>query len=231
LKIVPLAGPWLMALAALGLVALVALMCRLIISRAQLEAQTSTGSATATSTYAGRDGISYAPNVGAPQQPFALPTAIPPVPAALTYEEMFQEIARQHNLDWRLLAELAYQESRMNPGAIGRDNDMGLMQVIPSTWEVWAPKVGVSDPFDPYSNARVGAAFLAYMRDYCQAYGYIEPQWMLVGYNWGPDNLRRLFLQQSGWAQVPARQRRYALEILEATYNRSERWRKNPAQN
>jgi soluble lytic murein transglycosylase-like protein len=220
-----------MALVALGVMVLAALMVRLLIDRAQIEAQTISSRATVTANYSSRDGISYAPNVGAPQHPFALPTSIPPAPATRTYEAMFQEIARQHNLDWRLLAELAYQESRMNPWAIGRDNDMGLMQVIPSTWEVWAPKVGVSDPFDPDSNARVGAAFLAYVRDYCRAYGYTDPQWMLVGYNWGPDNLRRLFLQQGGWAQVPVKQRRYALEILEATYSRSDRWRENSSPN
>lgn len=224
-----------MALAALGLVVLVGLMCRLLINRAQIEAQTITGRATAVAPYAGGRGISYAPHVGAPQPPFALPTVSSgqalPVPAALPYEAMFQEIAFKHNLDWRLLAELAYQESRLNPWAIGRDNDMGLMQVIPSTWEVWGPKVGVSDPFDPYSNVQVGAAFLAYMRDYCQGYGYTDPQWMLVGYNWGPENLRRLFVQQGDWAQVPPTQRRYALEILEATYNKSERWRRSTVQN
>lgn len=136
--------------------------------------------------------------------------------AQMSYETMFREIALQYQLDWRLLAGVAYQESRLNPWAIGRDNDLGLMQILPSTWDEWAPQVGVADPFDPYSNVSVAAAYLAYLRDYCQARGYPEIQWMLIGYNWGPDNLRRLFAQNGGWAQVPEKQRRYALQILQS---------------
>lgn len=133
----------------------------------------------------------------------------------MTYEEMFREIAIQYKLDWRLLAGLAYQESRLNPWAIGRDNDMGLMQILPSTWNEWATQVGVTDPFDPYSNVLVAAAYLAYLREYCQTRGYPETQWMLIGYNWGPDHLRQLFERNGRWAQVPEKQRRYAVNILQ----------------
>lgn len=137
--------------------------------------------------------------------------------AEMTYEAMFREIAPRYGLDWRLLAGLAYQESRLNPWAIGRDNDMGLMQILPSTWNEWAPQVGVTDPFDPYSNVSVAAAYLAYLREYCQARGYPETQWMLIGYNWGPDNLRQLFERNGRWAQVPDKQRRYVLNILQVS--------------
>jgi soluble lytic murein transglycosylase-like protein len=126
-------------------------------------------------------------------------------------------VALQYGLDWRMLAELAYRESRMNPFAVGRDNDMGLMQIVPSTWNEWAPKVGVSDPFDPYSNVLVAGAYLAYLRSYCQARGYQETQWMLVGYNWGPDNLGKLFESEGDWEQVPEKQRYYALNIVSGT--------------
>ncbi len=142
----------------------------------------------------------------------------------MTYEEMFQAAASAYDLDWHLLAELAYQESRMNPWAIGRDNDMGMMQIIPATWNEFAPQVGVTDPFDPYSNIRVGAAYLAYMRDFTHSRGYTEDVWMVVGYNWGPENLEALFAGQGTWAQVPARQRNYAIAIVEATHKKLARW-------
>jgi soluble lytic murein transglycosylase-like protein len=153
------------------------------------------------------------------------PKPQPQIKAEMTYEEMFQEIAPQYNLDWRLLAELAYQESLMDPLAIGKDNDMGLMQIIPSTWDAWAPQVGVSDPFDPYSNILVGAAYLAYVRDYARNRGHTDDYWMLIGYNGGPENLDRLFAHNGDWAEVPAKQRNYALAILKATYNKTDRWR------
>ena len=140
----------------------------------------------------------------------------------MSYEEIFKEIAPQYGLDWRLLAEIAYQESRMDRFALGKDNDMGLMQIIPSTWSEWAPKVGVSDPYDPYSNVLVAAAYLAYIRDYARSRGYTEEYWMLVGYNWGPNNLSELFDYKQ--VQIPDRQDRYATDILRAVSAGSARW-------
>lgn len=148
----------------------------------------------------------------------------PQTNATASYEEMFKATAAQYNLDWRVLAELAYQESRMNPLAVGRDNDMGLMQIIPTTWSRWAPQVGVTDPFDPYSNIQVGAAYLAYARDVAQAHGYTQDYWMLIGYNWGTTNLDRLLAQNGTWAQVPLKQQYYALTILQAAQSPAPRW-------
>ena len=133
----------------------------------------------------------------------------------ITYEAMFREIAPRYDLDWRLLARIAYQESRFKSSAIGKKNEQGLMQIMPVTWNEWAPKVGVSDPLDPYSNVLVGAAYLAFLRDYLSAKGYQQGHWMLVAYNWGPDNLRRLLENNGQWTDVPEKQRRYALNILQ----------------
>jgi soluble lytic murein transglycosylase-like protein len=151
-------------------------------------------------------------------------TPTPPVEARrldMTYEAMFQEIAPQYGLDWRVLEAVAYHESRMNYLAVGRANDMGMMQIIPSTWDQWAPKVGVYDPFDPYSNISVGAAYLAYVRDFCTRRGYPEPHWMLIAYNWGPKRVGELFDQGGNWDQVPPTQRRYASSILEMATTRA----------
>ncbi|HMQ55008.1 MAG TPA: transglycosylase SLT domain-containing protein [Anaerolineae bacterium] len=134
---------------------------------------------------------------------------------AVTYRALFEEAAAQYQLDWRILAEVAYRESGFNPWAIGRHNEMGLMQIRPSTWAEWAPQVGVVDPYDPRSNILVGAAYLAYLDDFSRSWGYPGDQWMLVGYNWGPNNLRGVFAQQTGWAAVPEKTRSYAETILQ----------------
>ena len=47
---------------------------------------------------------------------------------------------------------------------------------------------------------------------------------MLIGYNWGPDNLGKLFAGNGDWAQVPARPRGYAVQILQAVSTKSNRW-------
>ncbi len=135
----------------------------------------------------------------------------------MTYEEIFKEVAAAYDLDWRLLAAQAYEESRLDPLAIGQANEYGLMQLGPATWEAWSPKVGVSDPFDPYSNVLVAATYLVFLRDYFSALGYREDDWMLIAYNWGPSNLHQHLEMRGEWVDIPAITRRYAANILQAT--------------
>ncbi|MEM7344890.1 MAG: transglycosylase SLT domain-containing protein [Chloroflexota bacterium] len=156
---------------------------------------------------------------------------IPPTPVAAlstpisgdiphAYELMFQEAGEQYDLDWRVLEALAYHESRMNPWALGQANDMGLMQVIPTTWAEWAPKVGATDPFDPYSNILVGATYLDYTRTSCYSWGQFGPDCMLIAYNWGPNRLRQFYADGKSWADLPSPQRNYVFSILEMSSNR-----------
>lgn len=132
----------------------------------------------------------------------------------MTYEAMFKKIAAEYNLDWRVLAGVAYRESRINPQALGQDFDMGLMQILPSTWDQIAPPLGVSDPYDPYSNALAGAAFLAYLRDYLWDMGYTDERLILVSYNWGPGNVRRALESGGGWSAIPVARQKYAIDVL-----------------
>lgn len=162
----------------------------------------------------------------------------PPVPGAtlaampitdMTYAMLFQAAAQEHNLDWRLLAAVGYHESGFNPTAVGRDNDMGVMQIIPDTWQQWAPVVGVSDPYDPYSNIQVGAAFLADVRDYCLSRGRTDTYWMLIAYNWGPENVGDIFDRNGGWDDVPTTQRQYAINIMNTAGAFSPQWQEQLA--
>lgn len=158
------------------------------------------------------------------QQSSAVPDRSQRMRGEITYEQMFREIAREHDLDWQMLARHAYRESAMDPMALGEDNDMGLMQIIPSTWNEFAPQVGVTDPFDPYSNVLVGATYLVYLREHFGELGYTDPHWMLVAYNWGPYNLHTLLANGGGWEEIPALPRQYALDILQLSPNTSVNW-------
>ena len=144
-----------------------------------------------------------------------------PVEEIMTFEEMFQEIGTQYGLDWHLLEALAYYESRMDYLATGKSNEMGLMQIAPSTWDEWAPRIGVTDPFDPYSNISVGAAYLDFVWGLCTDHGHSEPHCMLVAYNWGPNRLDQFFETGGAWDQVPAIRRNYAIDIVQMTNTRS----------
>lgn len=132
----------------------------------------------------------------------------------LSYSEMFQEIGALYGMDWRLLASQAHRESRLNPNAQGSAGEYGLMQILPATWEEWAPLVQVTDPWDPYSNILVGAAYYSYIHSYFSDLGYGDPQWSLAAYNWGPERTLGLLDSGGDWFSIPLPQRMYVADIL-----------------
>jgi membrane-bound lytic murein transglycosylase F len=156
---------------------------------------------------------------GAPSSALSFATASAPATtgagdANQTYGQMFQDVGRRFDLDWRMLAAQAYIESGFDSLALSDSGAMGLMQVLPATWREWATPVEVSDPFDAYSNVLVAAVYLDHLRSQLAATGYPDKQWMLVAYNWGPDRLND-FLQSGGtWDTLPEARRQYASEIL-----------------
>jgi hypothetical protein len=154
-----------------------------------------------------------------------LPTPQPPpapartaetlVDGVYTYERMFQEVGSQFNIDWRLLASIAQRESQLRTDAIGGSGEEGMMQIMPETWQEFAPRVGESDPFNAYSSTRVAAYYLVYLRDYLYSEGYTESYWLLVAYNWGPNNLRRHLANGGDWGSIPTIRQNYAYTIVD----------------
>lgn len=132
------------------------------------------------------------------------------------YLEMFKAAAAEHELDWRLLLEQAWRESRWNPKAVGGAGEYGLMQVLPSTWDQWAKKLGMTDkdPFDPESNIRLAAAYHVWLREQLQKAGHTEDYWVVTAYNWGINNLLRLLNGGGGWGEIPERVRAYTCDII-----------------
>ncbi len=130
-------------------------------------------------------------------------------------EPIFAKVAADYGLDKHRLAEQGWRESRWNPLAVGRSNDMGVMQLLPATWDGWAPRLGLSDPFDAESNIRVGAAYLVYLRNYVEGRLKLTGfQWSLVAYNWGIGNVTRLIQAGKPWSDIPAIRQDYAINIL-----------------
>lgn len=158
--------------------------------------------------------------------PFAhapVPSPVPPALGGRTaevrpdergYVEIFQEIGQRYNVDWRILAALAYRESGLNPQARGGSGEYGLMQVLPATWNEWAPLVQVSNPWDVYSNVLVGAAYLSYLQTSLAEMGQPDVRWALAAYNWGPDRVATLLDRQGSWYDIPVPQRQYVADIL-----------------
>ncbi len=72
------------------------------------------------------------------------------------YKKLIQQIAQEYQLEWQLLAAVAYQESHWNPKATSPTGVRGLMMLTLPT----AKEVGVTDRLDPAQSLRGGSRYL-----------------------------------------------------------------------
>ncbi|MBU8870048.1 MAG: transglycosylase SLT domain-containing protein [Gemmatimonadales bacterium] len=82
------------------------------------------------------------------------------------YDEMIQQMAEKHGLDWRMVAALIYQESRFFPQARSKAGALGLMQVLPQFAGPQADSLFVPEP-----NLRAG---LRLMESTFNSYAYLD---------------------------------------------------------
>ena len=71
------------------------------------------------------------------------------------YQSLFETAANNHNLDWRLLAAIAYQESHWNPRAVSPTGVRGMMMLTNATAEY----LGVSKRTDPKQSVNGGTLY------------------------------------------------------------------------
>ncbi|MGC9341414.1 MAG: transporter substrate-binding domain-containing protein [Bacteroidales bacterium] len=100
------------------------------------------------------------------------------------YDKYFMEEAEKIGWDWRLLASMAYQESRFNPNAVSWAGAFGLMQLMPNT----ANRFGVDQNSPVSSQIRAGVRFIHWLDQ--QLDNHIEDEnerikFILASYNVG----------------------------------------------
>lgn len=79
-------------------------------------------------------------------------------PASISpYDALARRYAAAHDLDWRLLVAMMFQESRFDPTLVSPAGAAGLMQIVPET----GAELGVTDPHDPEDSVRGGALYLS----------------------------------------------------------------------
>lgn len=71
----------------------------------------------------------------------------------------FEEAAERHDMDWRLLAAVGYQESHWNPKAVSRTGVRGVMMLTQRT----AGQLGIDNRIDPQQSIEGGARYLGSM--------------------------------------------------------------------
>lgn len=111
---------------------------------------------------------------------------------------MFQEVADAHDLDWRFLAAMGYQESHWDPMATSLTGVRGIMMLTQRT----ATQMGVQDRLDPEQSIEGGARYFLRMRNRIPD-RIPEPDrsWMaLAAYNigWGHLEDARVLTEMQG---------------------------------
>lgn len=71
------------------------------------------------------------------------------------YRELFEEVAAETGVEWRLLAAIAYQESRWDPHAVSYTGVRGMMMLTRAT----AKELGVQDREDARQSIEGGARY------------------------------------------------------------------------
>ncbi len=106
------------------------------------------------------------------------------------YDTLFQHYAAEIGWDWRLLAALAYAESRFDTAAVSAVHAVGLMQLMPVTLRAMGVEEGKE--LCPEENVR---AAVCYLRELECSFRDIkdEPErlhFVLAAYNAGPSRIR-----------------------------------------
>lgn len=114
------------------------------------------------------------------------------------YQQMFIDAASQHDLDWRMVAAIGYQESHWNPEAVSPTGVRGIMMLTQRT----AADLGVKNRLDPKSSIEGGAKYFAQSKQRIPD-KISEPDrtWMaLAAYNVGFGHVQdaRIITRQQG---------------------------------
>ena len=115
------------------------------------------------------------------------------------YRQHFRDAQEKTGIDWRLLAALAYQESKWDPAATSETGVRGFMQITEDT----ARRLGVTNLLDPAQNVLAGARYLRDLKDKLPE-RIQEPDrtWLaLAAYNIGLGHLEdaRVLAQRQGF--------------------------------
>ncbi len=104
------------------------------------------------------------------------------------FDDLFKQYSKKISWDWRLVASMAYQESRFNPDAESWAGAQGLMQLMPNT----ALLLGADDVSDPKQSVKTAIKYIQNME---RVFNYIEDErerkkFVLASYNAGLGHIK-----------------------------------------
>jgi membrane-bound lytic murein transglycosylase F len=103
------------------------------------------------------------------------------------YQKLFEQEAANHDIDWRLLAAIGYQESHWKARARSRTGVRGLMMLTRST----AKEMGVKNRLDAKQSIKGGSAYFAKLKKRFEHINEPDRTWIaLAAYNVGAGHVR-----------------------------------------
>ncbi len=112
----------------------------------------------------------------------------------LKYKKLLKKYADRYGFDWRLIAALAYQESRFDHTKKNKSGAVGLMQILPSTGK--DKNIGIRNVHLLENNIHAGVKYLAFLKDKYFNDPRIRPRnqvrLALAAYNAGPAKIQRV---------------------------------------
>lgn len=128
------------------------------------------------------------------------------VPSTDAWSGPVAEAARRFDIPERWIRAVMAAESDSDPFAVSPKGAMGLMQIMPATWEELRDRYGLGeDAFDPRDNILAGAAYLAELFDLYGSPGF------LAAYNAGPGRFERHLVSDEA---LPAETVAYVAKLL-----------------
>ena len=114
------------------------------------------------------------------------------------FDSLIERQAAIYRVDPDLVWSIIYEETYFSPWKIGKDGEIGLMQVMPAVGREWAAETGMrelerqmaSDPqtllSDPERNIQIGCWYLEKIHEQFQDVPEVEIR-MVAAYNAGPS--------------------------------------------
>jgi soluble lytic murein transglycosylase len=114
------------------------------------------------------------------------------------YDGLIARQAQVYRLDPDLVWSVIYEETYFRPWILGKDGEIGLMQITPTVAREWAAETGLADlqrqmaqnpePLlrDPERNIQIGSWYLEKIREQYRDIPDAEAR-MIAGYNAGPS--------------------------------------------
>ena len=105
------------------------------------------------------------------------------------YDDYFKKYAKEINWDWRILASIAFHESRFDSTQVSHRGASGLMQLMPRTAESFG--LSRQDIFNPEKNIETGVQFIKSVNLLFRKIENLEERrkFVLAAYNGGPAHV------------------------------------------